>query len=115
MSWLLILTTHEPLGIAGLILQFLTDGFFLLVGLLSSVLSIWQYQMSYVMVSALLLCVILCNASVYSQRVHPGGFWSVLGCLLLVTLMGLAWALKHFIEQDFNNLPVIDWYPKGVQ
>lgn len=55
-SWLLILTTHEPLGIAGLILQLLTDSFFLLVGLLSSVLSIWQYQMSYVMVSALLLC-----------------------------------------------------------
>lgn len=100
-SWLLILTTPEPLGIAGLILQLLTDGFFLLVGLLSSVLAIWKYQMSYVMVSALLLCVILCNASVYSQRVHPEGLWSVLGCLLLVTLMGVAWTLKHFTEQDF--------------
>ena len=99
-SWLFIWASPAPLGIAGLSLQLLTDGFFLLVGLLSSVLAFWKYQLSYVMVSALLLCVILCNASVYTQRVYPGGLWSVLSILLLVTLLGVAGSLKHFTKQD---------------
>ena len=99
-SWLFIWASPAPLGIAGLSLQLLTDGFFLLVGLLSSVLAFWKYQLSYVMVSALLLCVILCNASVYTQRVHLGGLWSVLSILLLVTLLGVVGSLKHFTKQD---------------
>lgn len=99
-SWLFIWASPAPLRIAGLSLQLLTDGFFLLVGLLSSVLAFWKYQLSYVMVSALLLCVILCNASVYTQRFHPGGLWSVLSILLLVTLLGVAESLKHFTKQD---------------
>lgn len=99
-SWLFIWASPAPLRIAGLSLQLLTDGFFLLVGLLSSVLAFWKYQLSYVIVSALLLCVILCNASVYTQRVYPGGLWSVLSILLLVTLLGVAESLKHFAKQD---------------